>query len=164
MICVATEYFSAIGPELFPNTLLHHWCCLAYSVRSTTSYASSSLSGSSWPSATHHEEQATSLATQLSYLLNLLIQKVAGSAPGRAKWRCVLEQGSSPYLPPGKCHCTYCKSLWIRASAKWLNLNVCVKDCKLPKPVPFPEVHVLLLTCRFILLLQDRLCNHTHCN
>ena len=24
----------------------------------------------------------------------------------------------SPYLPRGECPCTYCKSLWIRASAK----------------------------------------------
>ena len=27
-------------------------------------------------------------------------------------------------LAPGECPCTYCKSLWIRASAKWLNVNV----------------------------------------
>ena len=24
-----------------------------------------------------------------------------------------------PYLPPGKCPCTYCKLLWIRVSAKF---------------------------------------------
>ena len=48
---------------------------------------------------------------------------VASSIPGRAKWCCV--QGTSPYLPRGggECPCTYCKSLWIRASAKWLNVN-----------------------------------------
>ena len=28
-------------------------------------------------------------------------QKVVGSIPGRAKWRCVLGQGTSPYLPWG---------------------------------------------------------------
>ena len=28
-------------------------------------------------------------------------QKVAGLIPGRAKLRCVLEQGTSPYLPRG---------------------------------------------------------------
>ena len=45
-------------------------------------------------------------------------QKVAGSIPDRAKGRCVLRQGTSPYLPRGERPCTYCKSLWIRASAK----------------------------------------------
>ena len=44
--------------------------------------------------------------------------------PDCAKWRCVLGQGTSPYLPLGKCPCTHCKSLWIRASAEWLNVNV----------------------------------------
>lgn len=53
--CVVTEYFSAMGPELLPNTLLHHWCLRAYSVRSTTSYTSSSLSGSSWPTVMQRE-------------------------------------------------------------------------------------------------------------
>ena len=47
-------------------------------------------------------------------------QKVAGSIPSLAKWFCVLGQVTSPYLRP----CTYCKSLWIRASEKWLNVNV----------------------------------------
>ena len=28
-------------------------------------------------------------------------QKVAGSIPGRVKWRCVFGQGTSPYLPRG---------------------------------------------------------------
>lgn len=46
MICVATEYFSAMGPVLLPKTRLHHWCRRAYSVMSTTSYSSSSLSAS----------------------------------------------------------------------------------------------------------------------
>ena len=46
-------------------------------------------------------------------------QKVAGSIPLRAKWCCVLGQDTSPYLPRGAC-----KSLWIRASAKWLNVNI----------------------------------------
>ena len=45
-------------------------------------------------------------------------QKVASSIPGLAKCCCVLGQGTSPYLPRGECPCTYCKSLWIRASAK----------------------------------------------
>ena len=27
-------------------------------------------------------------------------------------------------LASGECPCTYCKSLWIKASAKWLNVNV----------------------------------------
>lgn len=35
-ICVATEYFSATGPEFFPKRRFHHRCRLAYSVRSTT--------------------------------------------------------------------------------------------------------------------------------
>ena len=39
------------------------------------------------------------------------------------KWR-VLGQGTSPYLPQGECPCSYCKSLWIRTSDKWLNLDV----------------------------------------
>ena len=41
-------------------------------------------------------------------------QMVVGLFHGRAKCRCVLGQGTSPYLPRG----TYSKSLWIRASAK----------------------------------------------
>ena len=51
-------------------------------------------------------------------------QKVAGSILGHAKWSCVLGQGTSPYLPRGECSYIYCKSLWIRASAKWLHVNV----------------------------------------
>lgn len=35
-ICVATEYFSATGPEFFPKRRFHHRWRLAYSVRSTT--------------------------------------------------------------------------------------------------------------------------------
>ena len=31
----------------------------------------------------------------------------------------------------GECPCTYCKSLWIRPSAKWLNVNVSTKREKL---------------------------------
>ena len=46
-------------------------------------------------------------------------QKDAGLIPGRAKWCCVLGQDTSPYLPQVECPCTYCKSLWITASAKW---------------------------------------------
>ena len=50
---------------------------------------------------------------------NLAInQKVAGSIPRLCKLRCVLRQGTSPYLPWGGCPWTHCKSLWIRASAK----------------------------------------------
>ena len=49
-------------------------------------------------------------------------QKVVGSIPGRAKWR-VLGQSTSPYLLRGEHSCTYCKSLWIRASAKWWNVT-----------------------------------------
>ena len=45
-------------------------------------------------------------------------QKVAGSISDRGEGRCVLGQGTSPYLPRGECPCTYCKSLWIRVSAK----------------------------------------------
>ena len=52
-------------------------------------------------------------------------QKVVGSTPGSVKWHCVLGQGTSSYLPWGECACTYSMLLWIRASAKWLNvLNV----------------------------------------
>ena len=50
-------------------------------------------------------------------------QKVAGSIPGRDKGCCDLGQGTSCYLPRRECPCTYCKSLWIRASAKWLNVQ-----------------------------------------
>ena len=57
-------------------------------------------------------------------------QKVASSIPGRAKWRCVLEKGTSPYLPRGECPCTYCKSLWIRVSAKLLKCK-CKIQCVL---------------------------------
>ena len=49
--------------------------------------------------------------------------KVASSIPGWCTWRCVPGQGTSPYLPRGECPCTYCKSLWVRASAKWLNVT-----------------------------------------
>ena len=45
-------------------------------------------------------------------------QKVVGLIPSVQKGSCVLEQETSPYLPRGECPCTYCKSLWIRASAK----------------------------------------------
>ena len=51
-------------------------------------------------------------------------QKVAGLIPGHAKLRSVLGQGTSPYLPRGECPCTYCKSLWMTASAKGLHVNV----------------------------------------
>ena len=47
--------------------------------------------------------------------------KVASSIPGREKLCCVLGQGNSPYLPRGECPPTYCKLLWIRASAFFLN-------------------------------------------
>ena len=50
-------------------------------------------------------------------------QKVVGSCPGHAKWRCVLGQGTSPYFPRGECPCTYCKSLWISVLA----LTICMK-------------------------------------
>ena len=45
-------------------------------------------------------------------------QKVPGSLPGRAKMTLCPWQGTSPYLPQGECPCTYCKLLWLRASAK----------------------------------------------
>ena len=47
---------------------------------------------------------------------------VATSIPGRCTWRCVLGQGTPPYLPRGECLCIYWKSLWIRVS-KWLNVK-----------------------------------------
>ena len=50
-------------------------------------------------------------------------QKVASLIPGRAKWRCVLGQGTLPCLPRGEFPCTYWLALWIRESAKWLNVN-----------------------------------------
>ena len=56
----------------------------------------------------------------------VISQKVVGSIPGRAKLHCVIGQGTSPYLPRGECPCSYYKSLWMRASAKWLNVNVCM--------------------------------------
>ena len=49
-------------------------------------------------------------------------QKIASSIPGCVRWRCVLGQGTL-YLPWGECPCTYCKSLWVRASAKWLHVK-----------------------------------------
>ena len=61
--------------------------------------------------------------------------KVAGSILSHAKLRCVLGQGTSPYLPRGECPCTYCKSLWIRASAK----------CKCLRPGDPVKRRVLLL-------------------
>ena len=54
-------------------------------------------------------------------------QKVVGSIPGRAKWR-VLGQGTSPYFPLGECPFIYWKSIWIRASAKWINVNVMISN------------------------------------
>ena len=72
--------------------------------------------------ATVHSQQESQVAERLGNRAGNL--KVAGLIPGRSKWRCVLGQGTSPYLPRGECPCTCCKSLWIRASAKWLNVNV----------------------------------------
>ena len=43
-------------------------------------------------------------------------QKVNGS--NQAVTNDVVSLGVSPYLPRGECRCTYCKSLWIRVSAK----------------------------------------------
>ena len=74
-------------------------------------------------------------------------QKVAGCIPGHAKGCCVLGQGTSPYLLRGECPCTNCKSLWIRASAKWLHVNV---QCL----VAWPRVQSLpanMETCWFLL-------------
>ena len=48
--------------------------------------------------------------------------KVASSIPGCAKWRPWARHFT--LLALGECPCTYCKSLWIRASAKWLNVIV----------------------------------------
>ena len=58
--------------------------------------------------------------------------KVAGSIPRRAQNDVVsLGKALHPtYLGGGECPCIYCKSLWIRASAKWLNVNV-MKDLNL---------------------------------
>ena len=50
--------------------------------------------------------------------------KLVGLSPGCAKLCSVLGQGTSPYLPRWECPCNYCKSLWIRMSAKCLNVNV----------------------------------------
>ena len=52
--------------------------------------------------------------------------KVASLIPGRVKLCCVLGQGTSPYLPRGNGPVHKSKSLWIRASAKWLNVNISV--------------------------------------
>ena len=46
-----------------------------------------------------------------------VIRRLPVRFPGREKWCCVL--GTSPYLPRG-ISLYLCKSLWIRASAKWL--------------------------------------------
>ena len=48
-------------------------------------------------------------------------QKVAGSIPGRAYYVVSLDKALHPTCL-GECPCTYWKSLWIRASAKWLNV------------------------------------------
>lgn len=40
---VATEYFSAAGPELLPNILFHHLCFLTCSAKSITSKVSASV-------------------------------------------------------------------------------------------------------------------------
>ena len=61
-------------------------------------------------------ESGSQMAERLgSWAIN---QKVASSIPGCAILCCVLGQGTSPYWPRGKYPCTYCKSLWIRASTK----------------------------------------------
>ena len=36
--------------------------------------------------------------------------------------------GNFTLLAWGECPCTYCESLWIRASAKWLNVNMFAED------------------------------------
>ena len=56
-------------------------------------------------------------------------QKIVGLIPGHAKLRCVLGQGTSPYLPRGECPCTYCKLLWIRASAKCKHTLTSKNEC-----------------------------------
>ena len=57
-------------------------------------------------------------------------QKVVGSILGCAKLSCVLGQGTSPYLPQGKCPCTYRKSLTY---CKWLmRMNDTEQLCYLP--------------------------------
>ena len=56
-------------------------------------------------------------------------QKVAGSIP-RAVTNYVVSLGKA--LHPtclGECPCTYSKSFWIRASAKWLNVNKFLCQC-----------------------------------
>ena len=50
--------------------------------------------------------------------------KVAGSIPGSANDVVSLVKALHPTCL-GKCPSTYCKSLWIGASVKWLNGNVC---------------------------------------
>ena len=59
-----------------------------------------------------------------------IYQKVVGSTTGCAKWRCVLGQRTSLYLPRGECPCTCCKSLWKRESAKWLNVTKTMMRCQ----------------------------------
>ena len=77
--------------------------------------------------------------------------KVARSIPGRCTWRCVLGQGTSPYLPRGEWPCTYCKSLWIRASAKWLNVKC---KCKMNISVAMQIKDTAWQICPILLLLN----------
>ena len=51
-------------------------------------------------------------------------QKVVGSIPKRAQMMLCPWARHFTLLSSGECPCTYCTSLWIRASAKWLNVNV----------------------------------------
>ena len=67
-------------------------------------------------SATHDNNQRSQMAERWGSRASN--QKVTGSIPRCVKWCCVLGQGTSPYLSRGECPCTYCKLLWIRASAK----------------------------------------------
>ena len=60
----------------------------------------------------HRGQMAERLGNQASNL------KVASSIPGRGKLSCVPGQGTSLYLPRGNVPVLYCKSLWIRVSAK----------------------------------------------
>ena len=75
--------------------------------------------------------------------VELVIRRVPDRFPAVPKWRCVFGQGTSPYLLRGECPCTYCKSLWIRASAKWLNeMNVSNKHPVLHRLTPDSSISI----------------------
>ena len=104
-----------------------HWGSWRHSLNIVQSFGNSFIAEPYWPTIKYVATRTLifSLAWLRSVCCFLTLNNVCSYFDsGRAKWHCVLEQGTSPYFPLGKCPCTYCKSLWIRASAKWIHVNV----------------------------------------